>query len=74
MRELSGAGVGATGAGAESGDFTQQEESPHPQAVALWQSCLAGDAKAGRCESTSARLNRMVTMAFTRGYTSAFDA
>jgi hypothetical protein len=64
VRELSGVEAGATGAGAESGDFTQQEEIPQPQVVSAWQSCWTGDAKAGRCESTSARLKRMVTMAF----------
>lgn len=74
VRELSGVGAGATGAGAESADFMQQAELPHPQATSLWQSCLTGDAKAGRCESTSARLNKMVTKAFTREQCSGFDA
>lgn len=74
VREFSGVGTGATGAGAESAGLMQQAESPHPQATSLWQSCLTGDAEAGRCESTSARLNKMVTKAFTRGQCSAFDA
>lgn len=74
VRELSGVGTGATGAGLESTAFAQQVELPQPQGAPFLQSSLAGDAPAGRCESTSARLNRMVTRAFTRGQCSAFDA
>ena len=59
-------GVGATGAGVASDVFMQQAELPQSQRVSFWQSCRTGDAKAGRCESTKARLKRMVTMAFTR--------
>ena len=74
MRELSRAGAGTTGTGDASDACTQQEALPQPQGVAFLQSWRTGDAKAVRCESTRARLNKMVTMAFTRGYCSGFDA
>lgn len=61
----SGAGAGITGAGVESAAAMQQAESPQPQAVAASQSCRAGDAKPARCDSTRARLKRMVTSGFT---------
>ena len=74
VREVSGVGAGATGAGGASDDFMQQQELPQPQWASLWQSCRPGDAKTLRCESTSARLNRIVTKAFTRGQCIVFDA
>ena len=71
-RELSWAGTGVMGAGAVSATFMQQEE-PHPQGILPLQPSRTGDAKAGRCESTSARLKRMVTMAFTCCNSNDFD-
>lgn len=64
-REVSGAGAGATGAGVESADAMQQPESPQPQAEAAPQSRCAGDAKPTQCDSTKARLKRMVKSGFT---------